>query len=182
MEDKKILELYREEGKQEFAFSLLVEKYSERLYWHIRKLTCSHEDSNDILQSSLVKIWENLPNFREESKLYTWIYRIATNETLTFLKKKRITAMLSLSNYDTTLANKLQSDPSFNGDKLQLALHRAILRLPDKQRAVFNMRYFQELKYEEISEIMDTSVGSLKASYHHAYKKIKEELQEKFCD
>lgn len=182
MEDKKILELYREEGKQEFAFSLLVEKYSERLYWHIRKLTCSHEDSNDILQSSLVKIWENLPNFREESKLYTWIYRIATNETLTFLKKKRITAMLSLSNYDTTLANKLQSDPSFNGDKLQLALHRAILRLPDKQRAVFNMRYFQELKYEEIAEIMDTSVGSLKASYHHAYKKIKEELQEKFCD
>lgn len=182
MEDKKILELYREEGKQEFAFSLLVEKYSERLYWHIRKLTCSHEDSNDILQSSLVKIWENLPNFREESKLYTWIYRIATNETLTFLKKKRITAMLSLGNYDTTLANKLQSDPSFNGDKLQLALHRAILRLPDKQRAVFNMRYFQELKYEEIAEIMDTSVGSLKASYHHAYKKIKEELQEKFCD
>lgn len=182
MDDKKILELYREEGKQKFAFNLLVEKYSERLYWHIRKLTCCHEDSNDILQSSLVKIWENLPSFREESKLYTWIYRIATNEALTFIRKKRITAMLTLSNYDTTLENKLQSDPSFNGDKLQMALHKAILRLPDKQRAVFNLRYFQELKYEEIAEIMNTSVGSLKASYHHAYKKIKEELQEKFCD
>lgn len=182
LDDKKILELYREEGKQEFAFNLLVEKYSERLYWHIRKLTCSHEDSNDILQTSLVKIWENLPSFREESKLYTWIYRIATNETLTFLKKKRLGAMLSLSNYDTVLENKLQSDPSFNGDKLQMALHKAILHLPDKQRAVFNLRYFQELKYEEIAEIMDTSVGSLKASYHHAYKKVKEELQEKFCD
>ena len=182
MEDKEILEIYRKEGKQEFAFNLLVEKYSERIYWHIRKLTCSHEDANDLLQSSLLKIWENLPSFREEAKLYTWMYRIATNETLTFLKKKRLTAMLSLSNYDTILANKLHSDPSFNGDKLQMALHKAILRLPDKQRAVFNLRYFQELKYEEIADIMETSVGSLKASYHHAYKKIKEELQEKFCD
>ena len=181
-EDKEILKLYREEGKQEFAFNLLVQKYSERLYWHIRKLTCSHEDSNDILQGALIKIWEHLPAFREESKLYTWIYRIATNEALSFLKKKRISAFLSLSSYDSTLAGKLQSDPSFNGDKLQMALHKAILRLPDKQRAVFSLRYFQELKYEEIAEIMETSVESLKASYHHAYKKIKEELQEQFAD
>lgn len=181
MEDKEILDLYRE-GKQEFAFSLLVDKYSERLYWHIRKLTCSHEDSNDLLQSSLIKIWEHLPDFREESKLYTWIYRIATNETLTFLKKKRIASIFTFGNYDTVLAGKLQSDPSFNGDKLQMALHRAILHLPDKQRAVFNMRYFQELKYEEISEIMETSVGALKASYHHAYQKIKKEMKEQFTD
>ena len=178
MEDREILEIYRTEGKQEFAFNLLVQKYSERLYWHIRKLTCSHEDSNDLLQSSLIKIWQHLPDFREESKLYTWIYRIATNETLTFLKRKRITAMLSLSSYDTILANKLQSDPSFNGDKLQMALHKAILSLPDKQRAVFNLRYFQEMKYEDMSEILDTSVGALKASYHHAYNKIKSQLQE----
>ena len=182
LEDKKILELYRTEGKQEFAFNLLVEKYSERLYWHIRKLTCSHEDTNDLLQSSLVKIWENLPSFREESKLYTWIYRIATNQTLTFLKKKRLGAMLSLSSYDTILENRLQSDPSFNGDKLQMALHKAILHLPDKQRAVFNLRYFQELEYKDIAEILDTSVGSLKASYHHAYNKIKKELEEQFND
>ena len=178
MEDREILEIYRTEGKQESAFNLLVQKYSERLYWHIRKLTCSHEDSNDLLQSSLIKIWQHLPDFREESKLYTWIYRIATNETLTFLKRKRITAMLSLSSYDTILANKLQSDPSFNGDKLQMALHKAILSLPDKQRAVFNLRYFQEMKYEDMSEILDTSVGALKASYHHAYNKIKSQLQE----
>ncbi len=182
MEDKEILEIYRKEGKQEFAFNLLVQKYSERIYWHIRKLTCSHEDSNDILQSSLVKVWEHLPDFREEARLYTWIYRIATNETLTFLKKKRLNAMLSLSNYDNILANKLQSDPSFNGDKLQMALHKAILHLPDKQRAVFNLRYFQEMKYEEISEILDTSVGALKASYHHAYNKVKAELKEQFDD
>ena len=182
MEDKEILEIFKEEGKQEFAFNLLVQKYSERLYWHIRKLTCSHEDTNDILQTSLVKIWEHLPHFREESKLYTWIYRIATNETLTFLKKKRISAFLSLGSYEKTLENKLQSDPSFNGDKLQMALHKAIIHLPDKQRAVFNLRYFQELKYEEIAEILDTSVGALKASYHHAYQKIKAELQEQFAD
>ena len=153
IEDKEILKLYREEGKQEFAFNLLVQKYSERLYWHIRKLTCSHEDSNDILQGALIKIWEHLPAFREESKLYTWIYRIATNETLTFLKKKRIAAMFSLSSYDSTLASKLQSDPSFNGDKLQMALHKAILHLPDKQRAV--LKWQLELLLSDTLEQFD---------------------------
>ena len=180
LDDKEIIEFYRQEGKREYAFNLLVRKYSERLYWHIRKLTCSHDDANDLLQNILVKVWEHLPDFREESKLYTWLYRIATNETLTFLKRKRIGSLLSLSNYDKTLENKLQSDPYFNGDKLQYALQREIIKLPDKQRAVFTLRYFQELKYEEISEIMDTSVGALKASYHHAYQKIKTALQNEF--
>ncbi len=180
LDDKEIIELYRQEGKREYAFNLLVRKYSERLYWHIRKLTCSHDDANDLLQNTLVKVWEHLPDFREESKLYTWLYRIATNETLTFLKRKRITSLLSLSNYDRSLENKLQSDPYFNGDKLQYALQREIIKLPDKQRAVFTLRYFQELKYEEISEIMNTSVGALKASYHHAYQKIKTALQNEF--
>lgn len=180
MEDKEILNLYKEEGKQEYAFNLLVRKYSERLYWHIRKLTCSHDDANDLLQTTLVKIWKYLPEFREESKLYTWLYRIATNETLTFLKKRRLSAALSLSNYETILENKLKSDNSFNGDKLQMALQKAILKLPDKQRAVFNLRYFQEMKYDEISDVLNTSVGALKASYHHAYQKIKNELEETF--
>ncbi|MEF9930682.1 MAG: RNA polymerase sigma factor, partial [Bacteroidales bacterium] len=148
MEDKEILIIYKEEGKQEYAFNLLVKKYSERLYWHIRKLTCSHDDANDLLQSTLVKAWKYLPEFREESKLYTWLYRIATNETLTFLKKKRLTAVLSLSNYEAILENKLKCDLSFNGDKLQLALQKAIIKLPDKQKAVFSLRYFQDLKYE----------------------------------
>ena len=179
-EDKDILEIYKQEGNQEYAFNLIVRKYSERLYWHIRKLTCSHDDANDLLQTTLVKIWQNLPTFREESKLYTWLYRIATNETLTFLKRKRLGSFLSLSDYDNILQNKLQSDKYFNGDKLQLALHRAILKLPDKQRAVFNLRYFQDMKYEDISEIMNTSVGALKASYHHAYHKIKSELENEF--
>ena len=179
-EDKDILEIYKQEGKQEYAFNLLVRKYSERLYWHIRKLTCSHDDANDLLQSTLVKIWQNLPTFREESKLYTWIYRIATNETLTFLKRKRLSSFLSLSDYDSVLENKLKSDKYFNGDKLQLALQKAILKLPDKQRAVFNLRYFQQMKYEDISEIMNTSVGALKTSYHHAYHKIKAELENEF--
>lgn len=180
MEDKEILNIYKEEGKQEYAFNLLVRKYSERLYWHIRKLTCSHDDANDLLQTTFVKVWKSLPTFREESKLYTWLYRIATNETLTFLKRKRITSVISLSSYDAALENKLKSDTSFNGDNLQYALQKAIIRLPDKQRAVFNLRYFQEMKYEEISEIMNTSVGALKASYHHAYQKIKTELTETF--
>lgn len=182
IDDKQILQAFKEKGKQEFAFGMLVDKYSERLYWHIRKLTCSHDDSNDILQSSLIKIWQNLPNFREESKLYTWIYRIATNETLSFLKKKRIASLFSLSDYNSTLENKLENDPFFNGDAIQLALHKAILRLPDKQRTVFNLRYFQELKYEEISEILNISVGALKASYHIAYKKIKKEMEDMFPD
>ena len=179
-EDKEIIEIYRQEGREEYAFNLLVRKYSERLYWHIRKLTCSHDDANDLLQTTLVKIWQNLPTFREESKLYTWLYRIATNETLTFLKKKRLVSLLSLSDYNSILENNLHSDKYFNGDKLQLALHRAIIKLPDKQRAVFNLRYFQQLKYEDISEIMNTSVGALKASYHHAYQKIKTQLENEF--
>ncbi len=180
LDDKDIIELFRQEGQREYAFNLLVRKYSERLYWHIRKLTGSHDDANDLLQVTLIKIWEHLPEFREESKLYTWIYRIATNETLTFLKRKRIGAFFSLSSYDRILENKLQSDQYFNGDKLQYALHREIMKLPDKQRAVFTLRYFQELKYEEISEILDTSVGALKASYHHAYQKIRTALQNEF--
>ena len=182
MDDKKILYLYKEEGKREFAFNLIVQKYSERLYWHIRNLTLDHQDTNDLLQTTLIKIWSNLPNFREESKLYTWIYRIATNETLTFLKRKQLTSFLSLSSYDAVLENKLASDSYFNGDKMQKALQKAILKLPPTQRVVFNFRYFQEMPYEEISQIMNTSVGSLKASYHHAYKKIKKEMEDLFLD
>ena len=155
-------------------------KYEERLYWHIRKLTCSHEDTNDLLQNTFVKAWKYLPEFREESKLYTWLYRIATNETLTFLKKKRLNSFLSFNNYDAVLERNLSSDQSFSGDKIQMALHRAILKLPDKQKAVFTLRYFQEMKYEDIAEILGTTVGSLKASYHHAHQKIVNELKEIF--
>ncbi len=179
-DEKQILELYRQEGKEELAFNLIVREYSERLYWHIRELVCTHEDADDLLQTTFIRVWKGLPTFREESNLYTWLYRIATNEALTFLKKRRIAKFLLLGNYTTALENRLKADPSFDGDRLQIAIRREILKLPDKQRAVFSLRYFQELKYEEISQIMNTSVGALKASYHLACQKIRKALEEQF--
>ena len=134
----------------------------------------------DLLQDTLIKAWKGLPSFREESRLYTWLYRIATNEALTFLKKKRVESFLLLGNYTSVLESRLKAEPAFNGDELQLAVRREILKLPDKQRAIFSLRYFQELKYEEISQIMNTSVGALKASYHLAYQKVKKALEEQF--
>ncbi len=178
MDDKDLLMMFREEEKANYAFNLIVQKYSERLYWHIRKLTASHDDTNDILQNTLVKAWGALPQFREESRLYTWLYRIATNETLTFLKKSKMRAFLSLSDYSGQVENKIEADPYFDGDESQRIFRKAIMKLPDKQRAVFNMRYYDQMKYEEISEVLGTSVGALKASYHHAFQKIQEYLKE----
>lgn len=175
-EDARIQELYMS-GECEKAFNIIVAQFSEQLYWHIRSLTASHEDSNDLLQLTLIKAWNSLPGFRWESKLYTWLYRIATNETLSFLKSKMAQAHFSMTDYEYTLQNKLSSDPYFNGDELQRKLCGYILQLPPKQRAVFSLRYFKQLPYEEIAQITDTSVGALKASYHHAYNKIKEALE-----
>lgn len=176
MEDDKIIELYRN-GDEREAFNRIVRKYSEQLYWHIRKMVIIHDDADDILQNTLLKAWQGLPTFREDAKLFTWLYRIATNESITFLKKKKITAALSLSDYESRLSASIASDSSFNGDKLQMALHQAIAKLPPKQKAVFTLRYFEEMKYEEMSEIFDTSVGALKASYHAAYKKVLENVK-----
>ena len=178
MDDKDLLILYREEGKENYAFNLIVEKYSERLYWHVRKMVASHEDANDILQNSFIKAWSALPQFREESRLYTWLYRIATNESLTFLKRSKLRSFLSLSDYSKQVENQLEADPWFDGDNTQRIFRKAIMTLPAKQRAVFNMRYYDELKYEEISEVLNTSVGALKASYHHAFQKIQKILKE----
>lgn len=139
----------------------------------------SHEDANDLLQQVFIKVWKFLPNFRGDSKLYTWIYRIAINETITFLKQNRSVYGLSFD-FLRRHSNDFVDDPSFNGDELQFALHKEILKLPPKQRAVFTLRYFQEMKYEEISKILDTSEGALKASYHHAYLKIKKNLEDSF--
>lgn len=178
MEEQDLLKLFREEGNERYAFNLIVDKFSERLYWHIRKLVASHDDANDILQNTLVKAWNALPSFREESRLYTWLYRIATNESLTFLKKARLKSFLSLSDYSRQLENQLEADAYFNGDETQRLFRKAVLRLPDKQRAVFTMRYYDDMKYEEISEILGTSVGALKASYHHAFQKVQQFLKE----
>ena len=176
MTDSEIIQLY-ECGRREEAFNGIVETYTERLYWHVRRFLCSHDDTDDLLQDIMIKIWTALPSFRGESKLYTWIYRIATNEVLNHLRKQRYKAIVSLDSATSILERKIDDDAYFNGDEMQRELHKAIQRLPEKQRVVFNLRYFEEMKYEEISEITGTSVGALKASYHHAYGKVKADLE-----
>ena len=175
-DDRHIIKLCHE-GEYELAFNSIVDTYSERLYWHVRRFLCSHEDTNDLLQDIFIKIWSSLSSFRGDAQIYTWLYRIATNETLNHLKKIRRENAISLDAEGQLLASRIDEDPYFNGDALQRELHKAIQQLPEKQRLVFNMRYFDELKYEDIAEITGTSVGALKASYHHAYNKIKESLE-----
>lgn len=170
--DGEIIQRFRNPENREETFNILVRKYQERLYWHIRKIVLDHEDTDDVLQNTFVKVWKNLESFREESGLFTWIYRIATNEALTFLKQKQRRRIHGSENLTEQLADNLEADVYFNGDEIQLKLQQAILTLPEKQRVVFNMRYFDEMKYEEMAEILSTSKGSLKASYHHAVKKI----------
>ena len=175
--EQDLVKLFREKGKEEHAFNLIVEIYKERLYWHIRKIVIDHNDANDVLQNCFIKAWKGLNGFRENSLLYTWLYRIATNEALSFLKQKRTRYLLPIYNVEKQLSETLESDVYFNGDELQLKLQKAVLKLPEKQRIIFNMKYFDEMKYEDISEILGTSVGALKASYHHAVKKIEKYLQ-----
>jgi RNA polymerase sigma-70 factor (ECF subfamily) len=179
MTEKEIIALY-DSGRCEEAFSGIVECYSERLYFHIRRFVCCHEDTDDLVQEVFIKIWAALPSFRRDAQLFTWIYRIATNEVLNFLRKQKLRALVSLDSSEFILAKKIDEDVSFNGDRLQRELHKAILKLPEKQRIVFNLRYFDEMKYEDMAEITGTSVGALKASYHHAYNKVKDEIQKHF--
>ncbi len=161
---------------QREAFGKVVRHYSEQLYWQIRRMVLSHDDTNDLLQNTFIKAWSNLEYFRGEARLSTWLYRIALNETLNFLNKQRALNQLSLDDAEAAALNKLESDPYFDGDHTQLLFEQAIQTLPEKQRIVFNLKYFQEMKYEEMSDILGTSIGSLKASYHHAVKKIEEFL------
>ena len=172
--DKELLEQFQNEDTRTYAFNLLVRKYQKRLYWQIRKIVVDHEDANDVVQNVMIKVWKSLDNFRAESGLYTWLYRIATNESLTFLKSKRTKFFIPMVDVEQQLSNSLESDQYFDADEIQLKLQKAILALPEKQRLVFNMRYYDEMKYEEMSEVLGTSVGALKASYHHAVKKIEQ--------
>jgi RNA polymerase sigma-70 factor (ECF subfamily) len=165
-----------DEKTQRKAFSTLVNSYSERLYWQIRKMVLTHDDANDVLQNTFIKVWTNIDNFRGDSKLLTWLYKIAINESITFINKQRQQQNIPIDSDDSFLASKLESDSYFDGDEAQIKLQKAILTLPEKQRIVFNLKYFEEMKYEEMSTILDTSVGALKASYHHAVKKIEEFL------
>jgi RNA polymerase sigma-70 factor (ECF subfamily) len=161
---------------QEAGFKILIKEYQQPLYWHIRKIVFDHEDADDVLQNTYIKVFKNIKNFRGESKLFSWMYRIATNEALTFIKQKSRKLGLSLNEFNEKQVNQLEADVYFEGGAIALKLQLAVANLPEKQRLVFNLKYYEELKYDEISEILETSVGGLKASYHHAVKKIKNEL------
>ena len=174
--DEEILVLYRDDQSRNMSLHHLIQKYQQKLYWHIRKIVISHDDTDDVLQNTFIKVWKGLANFKEESQLYTWLYRIATNESLTFLKQKARANTTSIHPIEYQLSKSLESDAFFSGDEIQLKLQKAILTLPEKQRIVFNMRYYDEMPYEEMSGVLETSVGALKASYHIAAKKIEEFL------
>lgn len=161
---------------QEAGFKILIKEYQQPLYWHIRKIVFDHEDADDVLQNTYIKVFKNIKNFRGESKLFSWMYRIASNEALTFIKQKSRKLGLSLNEFNEKQVNQLEADVYFEGGAIALKLQLAVANLPEKQRLVFNLKYYEELKYDEISEILETSVGALKASYHHAVKKIKNEL------
>lgn len=178
MEDKEILEKFANPDSRNLAFNQLVRKYQQKVYWHIRKMVIDHDDADDLTQEVFLKVWKNLENFRQDAQLYTWLYRIATNECLTFLSSKKRKFFLPINDVAAELAEKIDSSANISGDEIQLKLQKALLKLPDKQRLVFNMKYYDELKYEEISEILGTSVGALKASYHLAVKKIEEFLKQ----
>ena len=175
--EKEIIVLLQDPARQREAFERIVREYSEQLYWQIRRLVLSHEDTNDILQNAFIKAWNNIEYFRGEAKMSTWLYRIALNECLTFMNKQRASQQLSIDEADTEVLNKLEGDSYFDGDQTQKIFLQAIKNLPEKQQMVFNLKYFKEMKYEDISEIMGTSIGSLKASYHHAVKKIEAFLE-----
>lgn len=158
------------------AFSRVIEHYTQPLYWQIRRMVLNHDDTNDLLQNTFIKAWTNIENFRGEAKLYTWLYKIAINEAITFINKEKARASLSIDEQAAAVANSLEADPWFDGNELQRRLQQAIATLPEKQRIVFNMRYFDEMKYEQMSEILGTSVGALKASFHHAVRKVEQFL------
>ncbi len=176
IDDAIILASFRDEKTRDTAFTQLVRKYQERLYWHIRRMVTEHEDTNDILQNVFIKVWKNLQDFRQEANLYTWMYRIATNETLTWIEQQKKRSSVSLSGDENIFADKLVAQKGFDANKLEWKLQQAIQALPEKQRVVFSLRYYDEMPYEEMAQVLDTSVGALKASYHHAVKKVEQFL------
>ncbi len=172
VEEKELVSALQSASQKENAFRTLVSQYKERLYWHIRKIVLNHDDTDDVLQNTFIKIFKNIHRFKGDSKLFTWMYRIATNEAITFINKKAKQKNVTIEVVKDQLISKLESDVYFEGDAIQLQLQKAIATLPQKQQLVFNMKYFENHTYENLSEILDTSVGGLKSSYHIAVKKI----------
>lgn len=178
IEENQLIQRLKNIETQENAFRELMSLYKERLYWHIRKIVITHADADDVLQNTFVKVFRNIANFKAESKLYSWIYRIATNEAITFLNKKAKERKIDVNDMQLQVVENLHADVYFDGDEIQLKLQKAVASLPQKQQLVFNMKYFDDMKYQDISDVLETSVGALKASYHHAVKKIETILTE----
>jgi RNA polymerase sigma factor (sigma-70 family) len=174
LQDSDLLVQFRNPATKEAAYTSLIKKYQEKLYWHVRRIVVEHEDANDVLQNTFIRVWNALENFREDSQLYTWLYRIATNECLTFLEQKKRKSSVSLSDEENSLTGSIKADKDFDPSKIEWKLQLAIQQLPEKQRAVFSLRYYDEMPYNEMSKVLDTSEGALKASYHHAVKKIED--------
>lgn len=174
LDEKELISQLQDPSTQRAAFEQVVKNYSEPLYWQIRRMVLNHEDANDLLQNTFIKAWTNIEQFRGDARLSTWLYRIALNESLNFLNRQQAQKNFSIDNEESSIVNQLESDPYFDGDETQRIFQQAIRTLPEKQRIVFQMKYFQEMKYEDISDIMGTTIGALKASYHHAVKKIED--------
>lgn len=170
--DAILLQQFHQPETREAAFTAIMRKYQERLYWHVRRMVVNHEDADDLLQNVFIKVWKHLDGFKENAQLYTWLYRIATNECLTFLEQQKKRSTVSLDDITSGLEDKLKADTEYDPKKLTWKLQQAILQLPEKQRLVFNLRYYDEMPYEEMSQVLGTSEGALKASYHHAVKKV----------
>jgi RNA polymerase sigma factor (sigma-70 family) len=176
IQDNNITELLKTDLNN--GFRLVVEKYSSRLYWHIRRLVILHEDADDALQNTFINAWRSIGNFRSDSSLYTWLYIIATNEALTLINKRKKNSAVSFDDLENHFAESHEGNTYFDGDEAQIKLQNAIMKLPEKQRIVFNLKYFDEMTYEDMSKVLETSEGALKASYHHAVKKIEKILGE----
>ena len=177
LSDSELLVEFRNPVTKEKAFTSIIKKYQEKLYWHLRRMVVDHDDANDVLQNVMIRVWNGLENFREDSQLYTWLYRVATNECLTFLEQQKKRTSVSLSDVESGLENKIKADQNFDGNKLEWKLQLGIQQLPEKQRIVFQLRYYDEMPYEEMSRVLETSEGALKASYHHAVKKIEDYIK-----
>ncbi len=177
-ESPELIERLRDPSTCREAFGEVIAKFTEPLYWQIRRMVESHDDANDVLQETFIKAWSSIENFRGDAKLSTWLYKIAINESLTFIAKERKRLNISIDDEASMLVNAIEADNNIDGDKLAIELRKAIARLPEKQRLVFNMRYYDEMKYEQMAEILGTSVGALKTSYHLAVKKIEQYFSE----
>ncbi len=173
-DDLSLLQQFRVPATREKAYTSIIRKYQEKLYWHVRRMVVNHDDANDVLQNVFIKVWKGLDQFREDAQLYTWLYRIATNESLSYIEQQKRRTSVSFDDVAETLGNKLEAEKGFDSNKIEWKLQAAIQQLPEKQRVVFNLRYYDEMPYEEMSQVLETSAGALKASYHHAVKKIED--------